>query len=194
MLYWVGVFIVLFLALVIFRLLVRRDYLRRGSLSPFSTFLEFLLFGLHANLPYLYFAVPWPQLPPAPENILKYVLGLATVIIGLLSTIAIMAYLGFSTSVGNQPQGLRQSGPYRWSRNPQLVSYGVLLMGFVILYTTWQAIAWLALYGAIAHLMIITEEKYLETLFGDDYHLYCQEVPRYVRFAGRQSILTETKE
>jgi len=194
MIYWIGVLIILLLAMVVFRLLVRRDYLQRGSLSPFSTFLEFLIFGLHANLPYLYFTVPWPMLPPAPEHILQYVLGLAAVIIGLLSTIAIMAYLGFSTSIGNQPRELRQSGPYRWSRNPQLVSYGVLLMGFAILYPSWQAVAWLALYGAIAHLMVTTEEEFLKTLFRKDYHQYCHQVPRYLGFAGRRSILTASKE
>ncbi len=182
MAYWIGILIVFLIALVVFRIFVRRDYLRKGSLSPFSTFLEFLIFGIHANLPYLYYDVPWPQLPPLPGRSLQLVLGLTISAIGLLATLAFMAHLGFGVAVGNQPEGLRQTGPYRWSRNPQLLSYGVLLAGWVILYPSWEAAAWAALYGAIAHIMVITEEEHLGNLFGEEYQRYCHKVPRYLIF------------
>ena len=54
MIYWIGMLVVFLVALLVFRVFVRRDYLQKGSLSSFSTFLEFLIFGMHANLPYLY--------------------------------------------------------------------------------------------------------------------------------------------
>ena len=140
-LYPLGLLITLVAAWLVFRVIVRRDYRINGSLSVLSTTLEFLLFGLHANLPYLYLSVPWPQLPALPGNPIQTVLGLAVLSIGLLATLAIMAHLGYRTTIGSRPDQLRQSGPYRWTRNPQLLTYGVTLLGFLILYPSWQAAA-----------------------------------------------------
>jgi protein-S-isoprenylcysteine O-methyltransferase Ste14 len=187
MIYWIGVLVVFLISLVIFRIPVRQDYLRRGSLSAFSTFLEFLVFGLHANLPYLYLSTPWPDFPPLPESPFLLVSGLGLASLGLLATLAIMAFLGFSTTVGKQPEGLRQTGPYGWSRNPQLLTYGVLLLGIVMLYPSWEAAGWVLLYGAIAHLMVLTEEEHLSTRFKVEYEEYCLQVPRYIRiWKGRE--------
>ena len=194
MIYWVGILIVFLIALLVFRFFVRRDYSRKGSLSFFSTLMEFLIFGIHANLPYLYLSTPWPSLPPFPENTLQFGLGLGFSALGLLATLVIMAHLGFSTTIGGQPEKLRQSGPYRWSRNPQLLTYGFLLLGCVILYPSWQAAAWFVLYGAIAQIMVITEEEHLEVLFGEEYRNFSSRVPRYIRFSPDGSTLPETKE
>ncbi|HDD54653.1 MAG: hypothetical protein DRI65_10145 [Chloroflexota bacterium] len=194
MLYWISILAVFLIALVVFRVFVRRDYLQRGSLSLFSSLLEFLIFGIHANLPYLYLSTPWPGLPPLPQNFVQLVSGVVISALGLLATLAIMAYLGFSITVGEQPDHLRQTGPYRWSRNPQLLTYGALLLGCVVLYPSWQAAAWFALYSAIAHIMVLTEEEHLGDLFGESYQSYCRQVPRYIRFSRGKSILTEGSE
>jgi protein-S-isoprenylcysteine O-methyltransferase Ste14 len=186
MTYWIGVLIVFLIALLFFRVPIRQDYLKRGSLSTFSTFLEFLIFALHANLPYLYLATPWPGIPPLPENTFLLVSGLGLGILGLSATLIIMAYLGFSTSVGNQPEGLRQTGPYRWSRNPQLLTYGMLLLGIALLYPSWEALGWILLYAAIAHLMVLTEEEHLGSMFKEKYQEYRQQVPRYIRIGKYQ--------
>jgi len=194
MIYWIGILIVFLIAILVFRVFVRRDYLQRGTLSGFSTFLEFVVFGAHANLPYFYLDVPWPLLPTPPESTLQLTLGVMFFGVGLLATLGIMANLGFSTTVGERPKSLRQTGPYRWSRNPQLLSYGLMLLGCVVLYPSWQSAAWVALYGAIAHIMVLTEEEHLRNLFGEDYQNYCRQVPRYLRLSSRGSILIETKE
>jgi protein-S-isoprenylcysteine O-methyltransferase Ste14 len=183
MAYWISIPIVILIGLLIFRVFVRRDYLRKGSLSVFSTFLEFLIFGLHANLPYLYLETPWPQFPPLPASTFLRVTGFTLLIVGLLAVLGIMAYLGFKTTVGDQPQQLRQTGPYAWSRNPQLITYSVVMLGFAILYPSWQAAAWMALYAVIAHIMVLTEEEHLEKVFGAEYQKYCHQVPRYFGLA-----------
>ena len=188
MAYWIGILIVFLIALLVFRFFVRRDYSRKGSLSFFSTFLEFLIFGLHANLPYLYLSTPWPGFPPLPDNTLQLGLGFGFIALGVLAILAIMYHLGFNTTVGDQPDQLRQTGPYHWSRNPQLLTYGFLMLSFIILYPSFQAVAWVALYGAIAHVMVITEEEHLEGLFGEEYNDYCREVPRYLRLTPDRNI------
>ena len=134
MFYWIGAILVLVAAFLVFRGPVRFDYLNKGSLSVTSTILETLIFALHANLPYLYLAVPWPQLPALPENLWLRYLGLSIILVGTILTLAIMAYLGFSTSLGSGTSTLRETGPYRWSRNPQLLTYGLVILGFIILY------------------------------------------------------------
>ena len=184
MIYWIGILVVFLTALLVFRGFVRRDYLQKGSLSSFSTFLEFLIFGMHANLPYLYLSSPWPSMPPLPNNTVQLVLGLGFIILGLLAVLAIMSQLGFKTTVGDQPDQLRQTGPYGWSRNPQIITYGVILLGFVILYPSWQAAAWVVLYSVIGHMMILTEEEHLTRVFKDEYQRYCRQVPRYFRLSG----------
>jgi protein-S-isoprenylcysteine O-methyltransferase Ste14 len=194
MIYWISIPIVFLISLAVFRGFVRRDYSRQGTLSSFSTFLEFLIFGIHANLPYLYLSTPWPGLPPAPGNTFQLVLGLVVIVLGLLATLTIMSNLGFKTTLGNQPDQLRQSGPYRWSRNPQLLTYGFLLLGCVILYPSWQAGAWLVLYSAITHVMVLTEEEHLGAIFKGEYQIYCRQVPRYVRLSGSRKKPADVKD
>lgn len=180
MLYWIGIVITLLVTIIIFRVFVRRDYLQRGKLGPLSVTLEFIVFALHANVIYLHLSVPWPLLPPAPENPVQLYLGAAVTILGLLTTLAIMAHLGFSTTIGQQPGEVRQSGPYRWTRNPQILTYGVMLVGLGIMYPSLQIAAWILLYGAIGYLMVITEEEHLSTLFGEKYDEYRNKVPRFI--------------
>ena len=139
-----------------------------------------MIFGLHANLPYLYLNVPWPALPPLPDSLALRILGLSIIGLGLLTTLAIMAHLGFSTTIGQQPGEVRQSGPYRWTRNPQILTYGVMLVGLGIMYPSLQTAAWILLYVAIGFLMVITEEEHLSTLFGEKYDEYRNKVPRFI--------------
>jgi len=180
MLYWIGIVITLLVAFLTFRVVVRRDYLQKGKLGTLAVILEFVVFALHANVIYLHLSVPWPLLPPAPENPVQLYLGAVICIIGLLTTLAIMAHLGFSTTVGQKPGEVRQSGPYRWTRNPQLLTYGVMLLGLGIMYPSLQTAAWILLFAAIGNLMVITEEEHLSNLFGEKYDEYCSKVPRFI--------------
>ena len=63
--YLVFAFLLLLFAYVVFRVIVRADYLRKGKLSFISIILETLMFALHANFMYVYIPVRWPQFPPA---------------------------------------------------------------------------------------------------------------------------------
>ena len=180
MIYWIGVVITLLVAFLVFRIFVRRDYLQKGKLGPLAVTLEFVIFAMHANVIYLYLSVPWPQLPPTPDNPVRLYLGLSILVLGLLATLAIMAHLGFSTTVGQKPGEVRQTGPYRWTRNPQLLTYGVMLLGLGIMYPSIQTAAWIILYFAIGFLMAITEEEHLRNLFGEKYEEYCMKVPRFI--------------
>jgi protein-S-isoprenylcysteine O-methyltransferase Ste14 len=69
------------------------------------------------------------------------------------------------------------------------LSYGLMLVGCVVLYPSWQAAAWIVLYAAIARLMVQTEEEHLLKLFGSQFEQYCRQVPRVISLLGKHGIL-----
>lgn len=70
-------------------------------------------------------------------------------------------------------------GIYRYSRNPAFLGFdlmyiGILLMyfnGVLLLFTIWVIV--------MLHLQILQEEKYLETVFGEEYRAYRKCTGRY---------------
>lgn len=165
----------------VFRVKVRRDYRQLGKLTPLSTWLEILIFALHANLMYIFLPAPWPELPSLPRNTFHLAGSMLLILVGLLLTLSTMSNLGFKKAVGQETDALHNRSWYRRTRNPQLVFYFVLLVGWASLYPDWLALLWLAGYGIIAHWMILTEEEHLENLYGQAYRDYRKEVPRYIR-------------
>jgi protein-S-isoprenylcysteine O-methyltransferase Ste14 len=190
--YWFGWVIVLVGASLIFRLIVRQDYLIKGRLTWISTLLEILIFAGHANLYYLFLPTPWPDLPPLPDQGLSSCFWLGIMILGGMLTLGFMAYLGFSTAFGGKADELRQSGPYKWSRNPQLLAYYLVVIGFAFLYPSLESAAWVLLYGIISHIMIKTEEEHLLNVYGSSYQEYCARVPRYIRLSSISDLFSNS--
>jgi protein-S-isoprenylcysteine O-methyltransferase Ste14 len=192
--YWLGWVIVLIGAILVFRLIVRRDYLINGKLSWFSSFLECLIFAALANLPYLYSSVPWPSLPGMPNNQFWSYISLGIIILGVLLVLGFMSYLGIMTALGLNVSTLRQTGPYQSSRNPQILAFYVVVLGFFFLYPSPESAAWVLLYGIISHIMIKTEEEHLLNVFGSSYQEYCSRVPRYFRIPKLEDKLSNNAE
>jgi len=165
---------------LVFRVAVRRDYERKGKLSAFSTFLECLVFFLHANLSYTFFPARWLNIPSLPDNNLRNAAGLVILAVGIAGTIRSMIALGWSRTSGQQTGSLHRSGLYRYTRNPQIVAYGLAVVGLVILWPSIYGLGWILLYGALAHMMVRVEEEHLERILGLEYRDYCEEVPRYI--------------
>jgi len=180
----VGVFLSFFFmilgAYLVFRVIVRQDYARDGRLSWLSVALETLIFAWHANLSYLFLPAPWPAFPPLPLNVLQRFSGFVVIGTGLIITIWAMASLGLRKALGQNVEGLHRSGFYQYSRNPQIVAYGLFLSGFVILWPSVYALSWILVYAIVGHLMVITEEEHLRRVFGQEYEAYCRQVPRYI--------------
>ena len=78
-----------------FRVFVRRDYQTQGKLSGFSTFMEFLIFALHANLSYIFLPVKWPGIPAFPKDPFLLYTGLIISFLGVFFTLWAMSGLGF---------------------------------------------------------------------------------------------------
>lgn len=177
-LYLITSLVFLALAYFVYRVLIKRDYEKHSGLSPISYILEIIVFAIHANI--LWFAIPakWPYFPALPDNpslvVVSGIVGVIGVIVLLISWFG----LGSKTSLGMDKDQLCTSGLYQYSRNPQLVGYGLILISFVILYPSWSSILWIILYVILASFMIISEEEFLERKYKEEYRLYREKVPR----------------
>lgn len=182
--YVVAAALLLSAAFIIFRIFVRRDYLRRGRLTLMSTLLETLIWGAYLSLPYLYNPPAWAAfwLPDHAVHPLLRAVGMILIVAGFVFGLIAMAALGFRRSFGLEVNVLQQSGVYALSRNPQIVLFSPLILGVALRWPSWYALGWVALFAAMIHIMVLTEEEHLREAFGEEYVRYCEHVPRYVGF------------
>ena len=180
--YLVSAFALLAAAFIVFRVLVRRDYRQRGHLTRFTGFLELLIWVLLVFLPCIYNPPDWLLVwfGDAPVGPALRILGWVVTAVGIVITIAAMTRLGIDKTMGQRTEALQQAGLYRMSRNPQIVGGALMVIGCAVLWPSWYALGWVALYGVIGHVMVLTEEEHLRNVYGEEYTIYCQRIPRYL--------------
>lgn len=165
-----------------FRVVVRRDYLRRGRLSLFTGLLELLVFSLWAWHAYVYRPPDWPAIHVG--SMLRLV-GWVLFAGGMVVAFGTMFVFGMSRAFGWRVDMLKQSGLYRLSRNPQTVTFLLAMIGYLILWPSWYGLGSVAIVAVISHTMVLTEEEHLRDSYGDEYVRYCERVPRYLWQARR---------
>jgi len=74
------------------------------------------------------------------------------------------------------------AGLYRFSRNPQWVTFALVMIGFSFLVGSWTVLALLAVRVVMNHFRILGEEKALEEQYGESYQEYKKSIPRYFIF------------
>lgn len=186
--YFFAAFLLVAVAWVVFRIFVRRDYLQKGHLTLFTSFLELIIWALYLGFPYLYNPPEWVAFwsPEAPVNTPVRIVGVVCIVVGLALAFGTMFWFGLRRAFGVQVDGLIQSGLYRVTRNPQLMAGILLVAGPAILWPSWYAVGWVVLFVVISHLMVITEEEHLLAVFGEEYERYCDQVPRYIGVRQRK--------
>jgi len=180
--YIVLAILLLFLAYIVFRHMVRRDYHDRGQLGTLASILQLVIFLLYFSFPYLYnppeWAWFWRSSSSAPLAL--HLLGFGLICLGFISAFGTMAWFGLGKAFGVIVKGINTRGPYQFSRNPQILGGYLMVLGTVLQRPSLYAAAWLVMYGLISHWMVITEEEHLSRIFEDEYQKYCSEVPRYL--------------
>jgi len=73
------------------------------------------------------------------------------------------------------------SGPFQYTRNPMYLSLVLIYLGGMLLFRLPWALVWLApLILALHFGIILPEEKYLESKFGENYVAYKRQVRRWI--------------
>jgi protein-S-isoprenylcysteine O-methyltransferase Ste14 len=178
----------LLVAAAIFRGVVRRDYLRRGRLTLVSSLLESIFWCPVFAVPYIYNPPSWPLFwRQEPGNHWGFLYaGSGLIILGVVGVILVMARLGFGRSFGQKVDILQVSGPYAFTRNPQILAGFPIFVGIALRWPSWYALGWVLTAAACLHMMVTTEEEHLSRVFGGEYAAYCSRVPRYIAFRLRR--------
>lgn len=176
------VFSIIFLlfAYFVFRVVVRRDYQQHMKLTPIAYVLETLVFAIHINAVYLIIPAQWPEIPQIPEG--QVVRIVSAIIFAVGTVLLLIAWFGLGTkpSLGMDENRLNTSRLYNYSRNPQLVAYGLMLVAITILYFSWLTVVWMLLYLITSYFMVKSEEAFLEKKYGQEYKAYCNAVRRII--------------
>jgi protein-S-isoprenylcysteine O-methyltransferase Ste14 len=126
----------------------------------------------------------WSDERPGPWNLM----GLVPVGCGV-ALLAWVAVTGFAhahemperASLDWTPKVFLRSGPYARSRNPMYVGERIVWFGWTIFYGSVILAVGLVLIAAGQSLLVLREERDLETRFGEAYLEYKRAVPRWLR-------------
>lgn len=158
---------------------VERDYEERGRLSPGASTAGWTLYILHA-------VATLSAARRSSETSRK--VGEPPVAVG--SIVALLGSVLYTTSVrqfgsvdqvsGREAGELVTSGPYRFSRNPQIIGWALSLGGISLASRSRRALLLVAAFFVVHELYLPVEERHLERTFGEEYRSYLREVPRYL--------------
>ena len=131
----------------------------------------------------LHFVKPITLLFPYPVNYIGLVFIASGAIINIVAERDLQRF-GAPFDAKGQPSRLVDKGLYRYSRNPNYLGIIFIAAGITIWVgslSPWLVVAVLPF--AIGRLYVCHEEQALMTRYGDDYQLYCQKVPRWLRIS-----------
>jgi protein-S-isoprenylcysteine O-methyltransferase Ste14 len=175
-------FVLLLFSYIVFRMLVRRDYRNHARLRPLASVAQLLVFFALMCFPYLFNPPEWPwfwRLPGSASLAIQRI-GIGLICFGFIVSFGTMGWFGMGKAFGLNITGLTKQGPYRFSRNPQILGGYLLVIGTAIQWHSIHSYGWIFFYALITHWMVITEEEHLRRVFGDEYEAYCLKVPRYL--------------
>jgi len=102
------------------------------------------------------------------------------VVIGLGGAFGIMFWFGLRRAFGVEVKGIVRAGPYRYSRNPQMLGGWLAVLGVIVYKPSLFGLGWVLIWAFIGHWMVSAEEEHLRRVFGQDYQDYCAGTPRYL--------------
>lgn len=79
------------------------------------------------------------------------------------------------------PEKLVIKGPYRHMRQPMIAGVCLILVGEILFFASWAAVIWFSVFliGNLIYIPLLEEKKLLHR-FGDQYHLYRQNVRSWI--------------
>jgi protein-S-isoprenylcysteine O-methyltransferase Ste14 len=118
-------------------------------------------------------------------------LGTIVAFAGALLILSAIATMGASWEIpvsaerDSPAAGLITSGPFRFSRNPIYLGFGITIVGWMLLIPA--ILSLVIVIGAILNLryQALEEEEYLIRTYGPQYEAWAREVGRFVPWFGR---------
>lgn len=93
-------------------------------------------------------------------------------------------FRSFEQTSGLEKGELVKSGPYRYSRNPQVVGWGLALLGAALAGRSPKALLLVAAFFLLHSFYLSIEERHLERAFGEEYRRYRANTPRFLGLPG----------
>lgn len=159
---------------------VERDFEQHGRILPFTLLFVYSVYPCHlALVAYGALRSLW-ALPLG--GAVAIVTGVALALVGTWLFLAGAGqFRSFGHVSGTETGGLITSGVYSWSRNPQYVGWGLLLLGVAVLGRSALGLLLAALFWPGLHVYLTrVEEPHLATVFGKPYQRYRENTPRYL--------------
>ncbi|GFZ30319.1 hypothetical protein CSC2_08450 [Clostridium zeae] len=116
------------------------------------------------------------------SNTIRYI-GFFIALLGVIIFITAMATMRDSWRAGvdnTQKTKLVKAGIYKYSRNPAFVGFYLLYIGISLSFSNVINILFTCATILIFHFQILEEEKFLPTIFGQDYLDYKNSTCRYI--------------
>jgi len=79
-----------------------------------------------------------------------------------------------------RPDNLVTGGIFAHSRNPIYVAFAFVLIGQFLIFANWILLIYMLAGFWLLHRQVLREEKYLKTLYDEEYAQYCRRVRRYL--------------
>lgn len=158
---------------------VKRDYETRERLSPEASAAVWVLYLMHAGLTMNELYNSSRRLPPRGAK--STVSGWALILLGSwFSVWGVREFRSFKQMSALDTGRLVKSGPYRYSRNPQVVGWGTTLIGGALASRSSGALLLAVFYFLVHGLHAPVEERHLERTFGEEYIRYREKTPRFL--------------
>lgn len=157
----------------------QRDYKIKGKLSVNTACFAYTSYILHA---FLTAFASWQSFWLLPiSKTLSVIIGIILILFGLgLYIPGKIEFRSFKRASGLIADKLITSGIYRFSRNPMLVGWCLILLGIALIGRSLFALILVVLYWLMLRPILIVEEEYLEQVFGEEYREYHSRTSRYL--------------
>lgn len=154
----------------------RRDYESRGRLSTEVSTVGWILYIAHL-LTTLGAAWRSTQSLPLRGKPSMFLGGSLAIFGSLFFAASVREFRSFGQMSGTETRNLVTSGPYRYSRNPQIVGWTLALFGASIVGRSSKALLLTVAFLLIHRLYFVAEEQHLERTFGEEYRRYRSKTP-----------------
>ncbi|MBW1851033.1 MAG: hypothetical protein JRJ15_06310 [Deltaproteobacteria bacterium] len=173
---------------------VRRDYTEQGKLTKLSSFLQIIVFVLHAQLftcsywdlslvradEYLSVSYWLKNAPEFSSSFTSLIFGSCLAVTGILILgLGFKGLESFARADGQRVDKLISESIYRFTRNPQIIGYGLIVLSVPFIWNSLLALIAALVYWVGTRMMVMAEEEHLHRIFDQEYGEYCKRTPRY---------------